>query len=657
MTFIKNSKAEIPSGNESDFSKYLIHTSPTFFISVNSEGNISFMSDELLQLLGYSLEEVLDKDFITTLIPEHESHKMVKLFNDLRGYKNQAFIENRMITKDGRELIVKCQWWQVLKPNNDLDFFYGVGSDITECIHAEKILKRNEVRYRVLEENVIDVIWTLNMDLRFTYISSSITSLLGYSVPEILGFPFEKILEPDSQKIFKKILSEWFFLKKQNKKEINKTHTVELELIHKDGYKIWTESKMKFIYDSGGKHVGILGVTRDITDRKTAEEEKEKIQAQLLHSQKMEAIGRLAGGIAHDFNNLLVVIMGYADLLSMKLPEESPFYDYASEIKSTAARAASLTRQLLSFSHKQILQMKLIDLNALVSEIEKMLRRLISEDIQLETILAPCNTIVKADPSQISQVIMNLVLNARDSMPNGGKVTIKTESITIQEEEITSIPEAQPGNYSCLSVQDTGTGIDQEAIKHIFEPFFTTKKFGEGTGLGLSVAYGIIKQHKGWIEVSSKKERGSTFKIYLPASAFVMDSENSEESSMNKGNGERILIVEDDPSVRKCLKKALQSNNYVIFDSANAHEGISVFKKEKGNIDLALIDIVLPDLNGFQLVDEIRLFNPDTRVLLTSGYMTQKSHWEIIKTRQIPFLQKPYDVENLLKKIRNVLNS
>lgn len=639
-----------------DFNRYFINISPTFFISLSHDARVSFISDELLCLLGYSIEEVLGKDFISLFIPENESEPLKRFFRNFKGNTDKVFFENHMIAKDGRELTVKCQWWQIVDSNNKPDFFYGVGNDITECIMAQDILKKKEVRYRVLEENLTDLIWTLNMDLRLTYISSSVSTLLGYSVHEILGYPLERILDRDSIETFKMALPGIFSFGKSTREDIKKTLSIELKLLHKKTYKVPTESKIKVIYNEEGKQVGILGVTRDISDRKNIEKEKERMYEQLLHAQKMEAIGRLAGGIAHDFNNLLVVIMGNIDLLSLKLPKDSPLFEYVNEIKATTSKAASLTKQLLSFSHKQILQPKTLDLNILVSEIEKMLRRLIGENINLKTTFAPTPTIIKADPTQISQVIMNLVLNARDSMPNGGNLIIKTEHKNILDIKGIVNPDVRMGEFVSISVQDNGIGIKEEIIEKIFEPFYTTKKRGEGTGLGLSVVYGIVKQHNGWIDISSKEGVGTTANVFLPLSPLLEEEERINSHLVTQGRGERILLVEDEALVRKCISSVLRNNNYHTFSTSNASEALMLFKEKKGGFDLALIDLVLTDEDGLQLIDKLRSIKPDLKILLTSGYITKKSHWLIIREKGFPFIQKPYEADQLLNIIRGILD-
>ncbi|MGQ9627817.1 MAG: ATP-binding protein, partial [Anaerolineae bacterium] len=389
-------------------------------------------------------------------------------------------------------------------------------------------------------------------------------------------------------------------------------------------------------------------IGRDITKQVRLEE-------QLRQSQKMEAIGRLAGGVAHDFNNLLTTILGYSDFLLYRLGPEDPLRGDIETIRKAGERAASLTRQLLAFSRRQMLQPRVLDLNLVVAEVEKMLRRLIGEDIELVSILEPSLKRVKADLGQIEQVIMNLAVNARDAMPEGGTLAIKTENVTVDEEYCKFVPEARPGEFVRLSIEDTGVGMDKEIRQHLFEPFFTTKE--GGTGLGLAVVYGIVKQHEGWINVYTEPGQGSTFKVYLPAFSLEPEGEPEKRVSLEefRGRGEKILVVEDDEGVREFATRVLRENGYVVFEAATAEEALDVFEGEKEDFHLVFSDVVLPDKPGLQLIDELLTRKPELRVLLSSGYADRKSQWRIIRERGFRFLQKPYASADLLRVIREII--
>jgi signal transduction histidine kinase/CheY-like chemotaxis protein len=409
-------------------------------------------------------------------------------------------------------------------------------------------------------------------------------------------------------------------------------------------------------------NISLLGLqniqqAREISERKQAEEEKEKLQAQLLQIQKMEAIGILAGGVAHDFNNILTAILGYTDLAMMKVDEADPLYRDLKQIDISATRAASLTRQLLLFSRRQPMEFTSFNLNTTVDNLLKMLHRLIGEDIAIKTELDPELWTVQADAGNIEQVIMNLTVNARDAMPEGGTLTIKTENMHVDEDYCKTYTYAHPGRFVCISVQDTGVGMDKEIIDSIFEPFFTTKGPGKGTGMGLSVVYGIVKQHDGWVNVYSEPGQGSTLKIYLPASSLKAEDETKETISLKglQGSGERILLVEDEEEVREFATMVLGENGYVVYDAANAEEALDIFDKEAGSFDLIFSDVVLPGKSGIQLVDQLISHKPEIRILLSSGYTDHKSQWPVIRERGFRFLQKPYGLTDLLRAIREAI--
>jgi len=385
--------------------------------------------------------------------------------------------------------------------------------------------------------------------------------------------------------------------------------------------------------------------------------EKKRLEVQLTQSQKMEAVGRLAGGIAHDFNNLLMAISGHTELILMKMDNQDPMKRRIEEIKKAGERAAALTRQLLAFSRKQVLKPQVISLNQIISNIKNMLNRLIGEDITFITSMHDQLKNIKADAGQIDQIIMNLAINARDAMPNGGELIIETENVIVDKHFGKLFPEARPGEFVCLSIADDGIGMTQDMIQEIFEPFFTTKE--GGTGLGLSVVYGIVKQHGGWIKIYSAPGIGSNFQIFFPVAndeEIVVDSEEEFKSQDLQGRGETILVVEDDESVRQVTVEALLENGYNVTEVSSAKEAMSIFKKRAGAFDLVFSDIVLPDETGVQLVERLTKIKPGIRVIFVSGYPGQKSQWADITKQGYPFLQKPYTLKSLLLTIRECID-
>jgi PAS domain S-box-containing protein len=426
----------------------------------------------------------------------------------------------------------------------------------------------------------------------------------------------------------------------------------------RDGATYWEAAFISPIVSKEGTVTHLLKVAEDITERKEAEKEKENMYKQLLQAQKMEFIGRLTAGIAHDFNNLLTAIQGYADLAMMNTGRENPVYQDLLEIQRTTLRAASLTNQLLLTSRQRILEPTPININEVIADLLKILNRIIGEDITIYTDLQPDLLTVKADKGNIEQVILNLAVNARDAMPEGGRITIKTENVTLDEKICQGIPDIRPGRYVCVTVEDTGVGMSKEVMQHIFEPFFTTKEAGKGTGLGLSVAYGIIRQHEGCIHAESKVGKGARFRFCVPVSSEGAGTKKEDTISIEhlQGNRERILIVEDEESVRKLDAELLGKSGYLVFTAANAREALEIFERQGRGFDLVFADVVLPGPSGLNLIDQLQEKKPGLKVLLCSGYMDDKARRSLIYERKLRLLQKPYSLFSLLRAVKEVLN-
>ena len=391
-------------------------------------------------------------------------------------------------------------------------------------------------------------------------------------------------------------------------------------------------------------------LTREIAAR-------ERMEEQLLQVQKMEALGRLAGGIAHDFNNLLVPIMGYVDLHLLDLPPESDLYADLMQVRQAAERAANLTRQILAFSRQQMLELRVIDLNEVIEEFTKMLRRLIGENIELRKALSSSLHLITADRGQIEQVLLNLAVNARDAMPGGGRLTIETANVTLDEAYVEKYAnDLTPGRYVMLAVSDTGKGMDAETQRHIFDPFYTTKKNSKGTGLGLSTVFGIVKQHQGNIWVYSEPDKGTTFKIYLPRSKEATQTSASitRETPSSMGGTETILVVEDEDIVRRLVCETLAAHGYDVIESQTPGKCLQL-ASGKDKIHLLLTDVVMPEMNGRKLYQELVVIHPDCKALYMSGYTDNVIHHHNILDEGVYFLQKPFTIHNLLRKVREVL--
>ncbi len=393
--------------------------------------------------------------------------------------------------------------------------------------------------------------------------------------------------------------------------------------------------------------------------RKLQEEtsEKIKLEQQLLQVQKMESIGRLAAGIAHDFNNVLSVIIGYSDLLLATIPADDPIRDKIKRIHESGSQAATLTRQLLAFSRKQVLEKKVVSINSIIQNFLKILGKIVGEDIVITTNLAEESCTVEADPAQIEQVIMNLIVNARDAMPNGGEIIIETAEVHLDQQYIDKHHEVKPGKYVLMAISDTGEGMDEDVMSKIFDPFFTTKEYGKGTGLGLATVYGIVKQHEGYIYVYSEKGRGTTFKIYLPASkkALEEDGNKSTSKALLKGS-ETILIVDDNASIRQLIVETLKPLGYNCLEAASGEDAISVIRKYSGKIHLLLTDVVMPGMSGRELAEKIRKERPDVKVIFMSGYTEDIIAHHGVLEKGINYISKPLTPVTLTKKIRIVLD-
>jgi PAS domain S-box-containing protein len=421
----------------------------------------------------------------------------------------------------------------------------------------------------------------------------------------------------------------------------------------KDGTLYEEDAVISPVRDPSGQVVNYVAVKRDVTDVRRMEE-------QLRQAQKMEAVGRLAGGVAHDFNNLLTAISGYSDLLLHRLPDYSTLRRDVEEIRKAGDRAAALTRQLLAFSRRQVLQPKVLDLNTVVTNMGQMLRRLIGEDIELSTDLSPSLSRVKADPGQIEQVIVNLAVNARDAMPDGGRITIATADAELSPAYAVVHTDVRPGPHVLLSVADTGQGMSDETQAHLFEPFFTTKERGKGTGLGLATVYGIVQQSGGHIRVNSAADRGSTFLIYLPRVEAPEDGVQRADRPLlphPSPGTETVLLAEDEEMVRRLAREILSGNGYKVLEAGNGREALLLSEAHRGEIHLLLTDVVMPKMSGRELTERIRPLRPDLRILFMSGYTDDAILRHGVLEDGIPFLQKPFTAEELARKVREVLDS
>jgi len=507
----------------------------------------------------------------------------------------------------------------------------GAYEDITE----EKNDKAELLRLSTAIEQSPETVMITGADGIIQYVNPAFTTITGYSREEALGQNPRFLKSGDHDKLFYSNL--W--------KTITSGKTWEGRFVNKrKGGELYTEeSVISAVRDPSGTITGYVAVKRDIT-QELAQEEK------FRQSQKMDAIGRLTGGIAHDFNNVLQAILGFSELLINQLEKDTLEHQNALEVQKAARRAAEMTRQLLTFSRNQPADMKRIDLNTVFRDIEAILQLTLGIKTALTFVMHPALHEIYIDPGQITQLLINLTVNARDAMPDGGHLTIVTENITFAPQAVPGMPEARPGSFVCLSATDTGCGMSREVKDHLFEPFFTTKAVGKGTGMGLSVVYGIVKQNKGWIHVDSEEGRGTTLKIYLPAYEAP-----ATDKPTDRTRNDRILLVEDDAGMRNMFIQILESAGYKPVVAASAEEALELFKEQKGDFDLLFSDVVMPGKDGIELADLLRKESPGLPVVLCSGYQNQHDRWLLLESKGYHFLKKPVSVDGLLTAVYSAL--
>ncbi len=509
---------------------------------------------------------------------------------------------------------------------------------------SEESMRHAAEQYRTLFEATSDGLLIYDGEGRIVEANKAACIMHGYSYDELIGMRGDAIVHQDSWQLFVSFLN-----------AIHKGNTFKCEAknVHKDGTEIYIEVIGKSILFEG--QVLPFAIVHDVTERKIAEIERKKLEAQLRQAQKMEAVGQLAGGIAHDFNNLLQAILGYTELVKLGIePEEKSFQDLE-QVQKAAERASGLTRQLLTFSRRQVLQLTELNLGAVVQDLVKLIRRVIREDIHLELSIAGELKTVRADLGMLEQVLMNLCVNARDAMPNGGQLLIEVQNVGLDETFCESAPWARPGDYVILTVTDTGMGMSKEVQEHIFEPFFTTKEKSKGTGLGLSVVYGIVKQHSGFIHVYSDLGQGTTFKIYLPAHELdVLPDAETAEVPVPSGT-ETILLAEDDEVVRTLATRILENRGYTVISAQDGEDAINLYNDNVEKIDLVILDVVMPKLNGQAVYEAIKAIRPEIPILFSSGYSPNSDITEFIKKAGTYLIQKPFIPNDLLRMVRNVL--
>ncbi|MDD2736412.1 MAG: PAS domain S-box protein [Desulfuromonadaceae bacterium] len=515
----------------------------------------------------------------------------------------------------------------------------------TEELRVKNVeLSQSEEKFRSYVDASPDGVFVTDENGRYLEVNMAIAKITGYQKSELLNMSIPDLLPPEEAetalKHFQHLLE-------------TGVSSSEYQFLHKNGKKRWWLVDAVKLSDSR-----FLGLTKDITERKQADEDKLKLEAQLHQAQKMESVGRLAGGVAHDFNNMLTVILGHAQLGLMRLDPTHPVCDDLQEISKTAERSADLTRQLLAFARKQTVTPKVLDLNDTVSEMLKMLQRLIGENIQL--CWRPAHELwqIRMDPSQIDQILANLCVNARDAIEETGRISIETQNRTVDAEYSATNLEAVPGEYVCLTVSDSGSGMDQETQDHIFEPFYTTKERGKGTGLGLATVYGAVKQNNGFINIYSEPGQGTTFSIYLPRDESIRSIQTlSETAALPVPRGqETILLVEDEPAILNIASMMLEKQGYTVLKAGSPGEAVRLAREHSGEIQLLMTDVIMPEMNGRDLAKNLLSLYPQMKRLFMSGYTSDVIAHHGVLDEGVCFIQKPFSLPNMAAKVREVLD-
>jgi two-component system cell cycle sensor histidine kinase/response regulator CckA len=621
--------------------RQIVETANEGIVTLDACGYVEYANERMAQMLGYPVDEMLARHIEEFVHPSQ--HAYLRQRREQRRLGRREQYELRLLPRDGSELWTHVSASPIRGENEEHLGALGMFTDITERRRAEAGLRHIASRARCLlwhaeieDDGGQKLRWRLQLfDEDAAQRFLPIEPAPGQSYADAW---YLSRVEGDRQQ------SDSYG---DREVRAGRSYTQQFRCRRSDGAVRWLAEDVQIEVVSPNRWRAV-GVCTDITELKELEE-------QLLQSQKMEAIGRLAGGVAHDFNNMLAVITGYCELLLLAAPAKDSRQLGLQEIRKAADRAAGLTQQLLAFGRKQMVSLQVLDLNDTVLTTARMLRRLIGEDIDLISHLAPDLGRVEADPSQIVQVIVNLALNARDAMPAGGRLTIQTQNVEPGADLAPRHPDLRQGGYVALSVSDTGTGIDETVLGHIFEPFFTTKELGKGTGLGLATVYGIVKQSGGHIEVFSQPGQGTTFRICLPRVEPEAPTPPKRRVDAGLNGTETILLVEDDEMVRSLTSELLQMRGYTVLPAREGEEALSICRDYEGPIHLLLTDVVMPGANGRELSEQVSYLRPETKAMFMSGYTEDAIVRHGVLISEMPFLRKPFTPQLLAEKIREVL--
>jgi PAS domain S-box-containing protein len=610
---------------------------------LSDTGDYKYHSPSVKHVLGYEPEELAGRNVFSLIHPEDVPRARAAFQFGLEHPDQSVKLEYRIRHRDGRYIYLEAVGQNRL---NDPDIAAVVvnSRDVSERKLAESALRSSEMLFHSVWENSVDGMRLTDENGIIVAVNNAFCKLVGLMQRELSGKPFTIILAPAEQPDL--ILNRY----REQFRDRTIERQVERRMTLHNGSACFLEERSTFV-ELRGQPPLLLGLFRDVSQQKRLEEQFRQVQ-------KMEAVGQLAGGVAHDFNNILTVIHGHASMLQLGANLSPTAAKSAQQIVSAAERAAGLTRQLLTFSRRQMLQPQRLDLNEIVANVTKMLSRLLGEHVGLQVSASPEPAWVLADATMIDQVVMNLAVNARDAMPHGGQLSIGVSLTEVDAAHAADNPEARPGRFVCLTARDTGVGIAPEILRRIFEPFFSTKEVGKGTGLGLATVYGVVKQHQGWIEVESQPGQGASFRVYLPFSAGL--SEKAEERPVElaaRGGNETILVVEDEAAVRELVCDILEGQGYQVLVAASGVKALQVWAEHQSKVDLVITDLVMPEgINGRELAEELWKERPNLKVIFSSGYSADVIGKEFTLKEGSIHLQKPYQPKALAKVVRDCLD-
>ena len=630
--------------------KAIFDQSPISIALLDMQGHLIYSNLMLSNMIGYSGAELLEMRFTDFTHPEDIDIDLSQFTDLVDGKIPWYSMEKRYVHKDGHIVWANLSV-TVIRDENGLPLeIIGMANDITERKHAERELRESREQYRSLVEGTPDLVTRVDMAGRLLFVNHTAQEIFGLAPQECIGRLAFDFIHSDDREATVSAFQNWLISDRTIFNHENRQVSFD-GAVHHMAWSIRAES------GDSGKVVGFASTARDITILRRAEEERTKLEGQLLQAQKMESVGRLAGGVAHDFNNMLMVILGHTQMALDRLGPAHPLGVNLAEISRAAEHSADLTRQLLAFARQQTIAPKVLELNQVVAGTLMMLQRLIGEDMQLTWQPGPDLWLVKVDSSQVGQILANLCVNARDAISGVGKLAIATANIRVEADNSLDGQGLIPGEYVLISVSDNGTGMTKETLERLFEPFYTTKELGKGTGLGLSTVYGAVKQNNGYINVRSELGQGTTFTIYLPRYSDDAGHACNEVREMPIPHGqETILLVEDEPAILKLATSMLETQSYTVLAASTPGEATRLARDHAGDIHLLVTDVVMPEMNGRDLATNLNALHPNLKCLFMSGYTADIIVHQGVLDEEVNFIQKPFSLKDLAFMVRKVLD-